>query len=85
VTFNANKPASITGISTAASAVIGLRSAFGTEENLNILLGTGGALATFLRDGMLNEVNKPDWAQSLVDSIVAQILASASESLAGEG
>lgn len=67
--------------STAASAVIGLRSAFGTEENLNILLGTGGAIATFIRDGMTNEVNKPDWAQSLVDSIVAQILASASASL----
>ena len=67
--------------STAASAVIGLRSAFGTEENLNILLGTGGAIATFIRDGMTNEVNKPDWAQSLVDSIIAQILASASASL----
>ena len=69
----------------AASAVIGLRSAFGTEENLNILLGTGGAVATFVRDGMLNEVNKPDWAQSFVDSIVSQILASAAEGLAGQG
>lgn len=68
---------------TANTVLVTLRSGFASEENLNLLLGTGGAVMQFIRDGMLREVNQPGWGQVIFDAVVGAVMDGATESLAG--
>lgn len=69
----------------AHNAIIGLRSGFGSEQNLNILLGTGDGMGQIISDGLTNFFSKPGWGQTLFDLMMAEMLAGASDSLTGAG
>lgn len=56
------------------SAMIGIRNGFGTQENLDMAIGTGSAIMQFIIDGMGGKANEDGALDGLVSALFQKLL-----------
>lgn len=61
-------------VPTATTIIGNLRAGIAAEDNLERLLGAGEDIVNVIRDGMTATAEQPDWAESIVSTIVAGIM-----------
>lgn len=54
--------------------ILAVRNGFSTEDNLDKMAGIGGGIAEFIRMGLAQTVNQPEWAEPIASQIATVVL-----------